>query len=120
MPTLTLRATLSNGTSVSANVTGNEASFLTGMLSHQAALSDFAVASAAVASEVASLKRGDVAFVLPGTSFMIFPVGLVITGTWAVAGILVYGLGTLERKGHAKGFQKKRRDVLRWGRTRRV
>lgn len=101
MPSLTL-----TGPTPSRNLTTtlspNEAAFLTGVFSDKTPISDFSAAQAAVDAQLQRLRNGtgtepDVAFILPGTQILIFPVGLIITGTWALLGIAAYGFGTVER-----------------------
>jgi len=108
MPTLTLTGVNVAGQTVSTNVSSNEAAFITGVFSKEVIRSDLAVAQAAVDQMVASLRNGTVAFVLPGVQIMIFPVGLVITGTWLLIGLSFYGLGTYERFNHAENYRRRR------------
>lgn len=97
MPTVTLSATNSLGQTVSTNVSANEAAFVAGVFSQSVIVSDFSRAMLAVQDEVAGLKNGTVAFVLPGVQVMVFPIGLVITSVWLAIGIAVYGYGTFQR-----------------------
>jgi hypothetical protein len=82
MPIVTLKATNGNGQSVSTVISSNEAAFVAGEFSKD---------------ELAALKNGTVAFVLPGTQLMIFPIGLIITSVWLVLGFIAYGMGTYAR-----------------------
>ncbi|KAL2018365.1 hypothetical protein VTK56DRAFT_900 [Thermocarpiscus australiensis] len=97
MPIVTLKATNGQGRSVSTNVSSNEAAFVTGVFSQEVVMSGFGKAELAVEQEMARLKNGTVAFVLPGVQIMIFPIGLVITSVWLVIGLAAYGFGTYER-----------------------
>uniref|UniRef100_L2FJ70 Uncharacterized protein n=1 Tax=Colletotrichum fructicola (strain Nara gc5) TaxID=1213859 RepID=L2FJ70_COLFN len=108
MPTLTLTGVNAAGQSVSTNVSSNEASFITGVFSKEIVRSDVAMAQAAVDDVVAGLKNGTVAFVLPGVQLMIFPVGLIVTGTWLLIGVAFYGFGTYERIGYADSYRRRR------------
>ncbi|KAL0944919.1 uncharacterized protein CTRU02_202806 [Colletotrichum truncatum] len=108
MPTLTLTGINAVGQTVNTNVSANEASFVTGVFSKEIVRSDLAMAQAAVDDMVAGLKNGTVAFVLPGTQLMIFPVGLVVTGTWLLIGVAFYGFGTYERIGYAESYRRRR------------
>lgn len=107
MPTLTLSAVTSTGARISSNVSLNEAVFIVGVFSKDVILSDFAAAQQAVSLQQAGLKNGTVAFVLPGVNLMIFPTGLVITGTWLLIGMAVYGFGTYERIQHVTAYKRR-------------
>lgn len=97
MPVVTLRATNAQGRTVSTNVSSNEAAFVAGVFSQKKPVSSFRLAELAVEKEMVLLKNGTTAFVLPGVQLMIFPVGLVITSIWMVAGFIAYGIGTYAR-----------------------
>lgn len=107
MPTLTLSATNATGGLVNTNVTLNEASFLNGVFSRQTVQSDFSAAQAAVDDQVAALRNGTVAFVLPGVQLMIFPIGLIITSIWLAVGLAAYGMGTFERIQYAEMYKQR-------------
>lgn len=55
-----------------------------------------AITATKPASAQAAVAKASV-FVLPGTTLGIFPIGLVVTGSWAVLFILTFGLGTVGR-----------------------
>jgi hypothetical protein len=97
MPVVTLKATNGNGQTVSTNVSSNEAAFVTGFFSSEVVMSNFTMAQLAVDEEVARLRNGTVAFVLPGIQLMIFPIGLIITSIWLLLGVVAYGMGTYAR-----------------------
>jgi len=97
MPVVTLKATNANGQVVTTNVSSNEAAFVAGEFSRDVVMSNFRLAELAVEAEVALLKNGTVAFVLPGVELMIFPIGLIITSVWLVLGVGAYGMGTYAR-----------------------
>lgn len=107
MPVLTLTAETDDGNTVATNVSSNEAVFVTGVFSQEVVMSDFARASAAVDEVVAQMKNGTVAFVLPGVQLMIYPIGLIITGTWLVLGLLAYGIGTYDRIRFAESYRRR-------------
>ncbi|UKZ83142.1 hypothetical protein TrVFT333_010947 [Trichoderma virens FT-333] len=107
MPTLTLSAVTSTGARISSNVSLNEAVFLVGVFSKDIILSDFAAAQQAVTLQHDGLKNGTVAFVLPGVNILIFPTGLVITGTWLFIGLCAYGYGTYERIQHVTAYKRR-------------
>ncbi|ELR04072.1 hypothetical protein VC83_06718 [Pseudogymnoascus destructans] len=49
----------------------------------------------------------DVAFVLPGTKIAIFPIGSIITGTWAVLFVGVIGWGTVGRMRFRENYRRR-------------
>lgn len=106
MPVLTLTAVNSLGQTVNTKVSSNEAAFVTGVFSQSTVMSDFSIASLAVQDQVAGLKNGTVAFVLPGVRIMVFPIGLIITSTWLAIGLAVYGMGTIQRMGFRDRYQR--------------
>lgn len=97
MPVVTLNANNSLGQRVSTNVSSNEAAFVAGVFSQDVVMSTFRQAELAVEAELAALRNGTVAFVLPGVQIMIFPVGLLITGLWTIVGVAAYAYGTYTR-----------------------
>ena len=97
IPVITLKATNGNGQVVTTNVSSNEAAFVAGEFSQDIVMSNTRLAELAVEAELALLKNGTVAFVLPGVQLMIFPIGLVITSVWMLLGFLAYGMGTYAR-----------------------
>lgn len=86
---------------------------MAGVFSKDVFLSDFTKASQAVDDIVARLnafdpsKPNQIAFVLPGVQFMIFPIGMVITGIWLIAGVAVVGYGTVERMNYRRQFRRR-------------
>ncbi|KAF7560646.1 hypothetical protein G7046_g3521 [Stylonectria norvegica] len=117
MPILTLTAKNTTGATVSTNVSSNEAAFLTGVFSQQVVMSDFSAAQAAVDAQIAGLKNGTVAFVLPGVQLMVFPIGLIITSVWLVLGMAAYGFGTYERLRHAEAYRRRLGMKMNRGKT---
>lgn len=97
MPVVTLKAVDGNGQTVSTTVSSNEAAFVAGVFSQEVVMSTFRLAELAVEEEVARLKNGTTAFVLPGVQLLIFPIGLIITSVWMVIGITAYAAGTYAR-----------------------
>jgi hypothetical protein len=104
MPMITLRAANGSG-EVRTTVSSNEASFLAGVFSSQSVMSDFSAAQLAVDQSTEALRNGTIAFVLPGTQIMIFPIGLVVTGTWLLIGLTAYGYGTFQRMQYAEMYK---------------
>lgn len=107
MPVLTLTGENSEGQTVATNVSSNEAVFVTGVFSQMVVMSDFARASAAVDEVVEQMRNGTVAFVLPGVQLMVYPIGLIITGSWLVLGLLAYGIGTYDRMRFAETYKRR-------------
>ncbi|KAH6663948.1 hypothetical protein F5X68DRAFT_161182 [Plectosphaerella plurivora] len=107
IPTLTLSAVNSTGQTVRTNVSSNEAAFLTGVFSKEVILSDFALAQQAQTNMTQRLANKEVAFVLPGVTIMIFPIGLIVTSVWLVIGLAAYGYGTYQRVGYAESFRRR-------------
>lgn len=113
MPVLTLRAG-----NLETTVSPNSASFITGVFSNSTPQSSFSLAQRAVDAEVARLEAGEVAFVLPGTQILIFPIGLVITGTWLLIGVMAYGYGTYQRYQFMVTFKQRKAAMDNLGRGR--
>jgi hypothetical protein len=107
MPVVTLSAVNAAGQTVSTNVSSNEAAFVAGVFSQEIIMSTSALAQVAVDDQLRGLANGTVAFVLPGVNILIFPVGLIVTGTWMVLGLAVYGAGTIARIGFADSFKRR-------------
>lgn len=107
MPVLTLTAQTADGQTVATNVSSNEAVFVTGVFSQEVVMSDFARASLAVDEVVAQMNNATVAFVLPGVQLMVYPVGLIIAGSWLVLGVLAYGIGTYDRIRFAEAYRRR-------------
>ncbi|KAI9172528.1 hypothetical protein HJFPF1_02030 [Paramyrothecium foliicola] len=107
MPVLTLSAQNASGARVTTTVSLNEAVFLTGVFSNEIIVSDFGAAKASVDNSRAQLTSGQIAFVLPGTQIMIFPIGLIITSVWLLLGVSAYGYGTIQRMSYAESYKRR-------------
>ncbi|EGZ72737.1 hypothetical protein NEUTE2DRAFT_85206 [Neurospora tetrasperma FGSC 2509] len=118
LPIVTLSGVNPQGAAVSTNISSNEAAFVAGVFSKEVVLSDFNRAQLAVEDEIARLKNGTTAFVLPGVQIMIFPVGLVITSVWLAIAIAAYGYGTFVRYNFAVQYKQRRAVVERGGMAR--
>ena len=55
--------------------------------------------------------RASSKFVLPGTTFGIFPTGFIVTTAWMILFLIAYGVGTVGRLRHRKVFRA-RRDAV--------
>ncbi|KAH7625454.1 hypothetical protein B0T09DRAFT_63679 [Sordaria sp. MPI-SDFR-AT-0083] len=115
LPVVTLSATTPSGGQVSTNISSNEAAFVAGVFSTEVVLSDFNRAQLAVEDEIARLKDGTTAFVLPGVQILIFPIGLIITSVWLAVFIAAYGYGTFCRYQFAVQYRERRAVVERGG-----
>jgi len=113
MPTVTLSAVNAAGNVVSTNVTANEAAFMVGVFAKATVISSTGAAQLAVNDQIAGLHNGTVAFVVPGYSFMLFPVGLVICSTWLLVGLIAYGMGTYARIQYAEAYKRAARRTAR-------
>lgn len=107
MPVLTLSGVNSQGRTVSTNVSSNEAAFVTGVFSQEIVMSPFRLAELAVEDELARLRNGTTAFVLPGVQIMIFPIGLIITSLWTVIGVSAYAFGTYNRYNFREAYRRR-------------
>lgn len=105
IPQISLQATV-NGTAVSVQMSPSDSAyFVTGQFKDLATPQSIAIAAnpATAAAAIAAAKG----FVLPGTTFGIFPTGLIITGTWCFLFILAFGLGTAGRIRHREIYRKR-------------
>jgi len=107
MPVLTLSGINAQGRQVSTNVSSNEAAFVTGIFSQEIVMSAFRLAELAVEDEVARMRNGTSAFVLPGVQIMIFPIGLIITSIWTVVGVGAYAMGTYARYNFREHYRRR-------------
>lgn len=94
VPTVNLAALDASGSKVTTSLSSSEATFVSGVFADQ---SKATTTGAAAAASATAAVAAAVAFVLPGTKILIFPVGAIITGTWAVLGIATVMYGTIGR-----------------------
>lgn len=120
MPVVTLSGQNAAGQTVSTNVSSNEAAFLVGVFSTNVVLSTTALAQLAVDQVTAGLANGTVAFVLPGVNLMIFPVGLIIAGSWFAIGIAVIGFGFFERVQYRESYRRRAAIAAKGSSARRI
>ncbi|TLD15242.1 hypothetical protein PspLS_10650 [Pyricularia sp. CBS 133598] len=107
MPVVTLSAVNPTGQTVTTNVSSNEAAFVAGVFSESTVMSEFGVANMAVDRSLEMLANGTIAFVLPGVSIMIFPVGLIVTSIWTVGLCGAIAFGTFNRIGFREQFRRR-------------
>ncbi|CAG8979766.1 hypothetical protein HYALB_00012403 [Hymenoscyphus albidus] len=93
VPSVTLSATDALGKPVNTTLSSSEATFVNGVFAQSVAPS-----RSQLAPPLQTLvpEKGTL-FVLPGTKFEIFPIGFVITSTWAVLFISTIAYGTYGR-----------------------
>jgi len=110
IPTISLSATSpSTRLEVTTNVsTLSTAYFVTGKFAGQGT----AAAGAAAPSAVAAATKEGSTFTLPGKTLGIFPIGLIVTGTWCVLFIGAVSWGTLGRIMARKRFLQQNRIAL--------
>lgn len=120
MPTVTLSAVNAGGQTVNTTVSSNEATFLTGVFSDMVVLSDTAKAQAAVDDVTQGLSNGTIAFVLPGVNLLIFPIGLIICGSWTVIGAAVIGFGFFERVQYRESYRRRSAIANKGSASRRI
>jgi hypothetical protein len=96
IPVVTLNATNSAGRAVTATLSSDEATFVSGIFSDTANATS-AAAAAASASAAASAVAAAQPFQMPGTTIAIFPIGAIITGVWALLGVGTVTYGTIGR-----------------------
>lgn len=106
IPQIQLHATSPNGTTITSDITSSDtAYFVVGQFKGQATLEIAAkAADPLMAQEAINVSKG---FVLPGTTFGIFPVGLIVTGTWTLLFFLAFGLGTFGRIRHRDMYRRR-------------
>lgn len=67
---------------------------------------DFSVNSASPEFQKQAIEQSSV-FVLPGTTFGIFPTGMIVTLSWLLIFVLAYGFGTWKRYQHREFYRKR-------------
>lgn len=89
VPTVSLTGTDSTGKKVNTTLSSQEATFVSGV---------FATVTTPTASQISPpiqtlVVAADKPFVLPGVNILIFPIGAIITGAWAIlfCGTIAYG-----------------------------
>ncbi|MCJ1405914.1 hypothetical protein MMC11_009148 [Xylographa trunciseda] len=112
MPDVTVSAMAQDGTMLDAMLDNTQASFVTGVFSD----TETAVASAAPSASSASAAPASATtpagpFVLPGVVLGIFPIGLLVTGAWAILFFLVVGLGTIGRINVRTTYRRRAKDL---------
>lgn len=105
IPQITLQATI-NGTVVSTQINpADTVYFVTGQFKDQTT-PQLSAEAANPATAMAAIADSQ-GFTLPGTKFGVFPVGLIITGSWCLLFVLAFGLGTVGRLRHRDIYRKR-------------
>ena len=114
IPQISLLANV-NGTAITADVNPSDTVyFVAGQFKDDA--TPQVVAQAANPVMAVAAIQASKGFVLPGTTFGIFPLGLIVTGAWTVLFFLAFGLGTLGRMRHREIYRKRIAANSRMGR----
>lgn len=106
IPQITLHVPSSNGNVISSDLPASDTVyFVAGQFTKEATPELAAkAANPLMAQKAIADAQG---FVLPGTTFGIFPVGLIVTGSWTALFFLAFGLGTLGRIRHRDVYRKR-------------
>jgi len=113
IPTIQLGAD-KDGAKVSTNLTSSSmVYFVSGIF--QGKSDAGAAAAVPTAAAAAAVKAG--AFVLPGTTLGIFPVGLIVTSVWALLFVAAVGYGTWGRIQFREQFRKRKGLALAAGKA---
>ncbi|KAI0997964.1 hypothetical protein K3495_g10226 [Podosphaera aphanis] len=93
VPTISLSAIDTTGVAVNTSLSNDEATFVNGVFAQQ-----LVPTKAQLAPPIQTLVVApDAPFVVPGLTILIFPMGLIITGTWTILFITTLTIGTLGR-----------------------
>ena len=101
VPNIALSGTAKNGTIITTELSSKDASFVNGVFADQATNTTSAATSASSAAASQS------AFILPGKSLGIFPVGLIITSAWTFLFVVTVGFGTIERIRFREAYRRR-------------
>lgn len=82
-----------NGQTVNTSLSSSEATFVNGVFAKAATTTKAPAQSPLQTLVVAS----DAPFVVPGLNILIFPIGAIITGVWAILFVAAVGWGTVGR-----------------------
>ncbi|RDL39927.1 Uncharacterized protein BP5553_04267 [Venustampulla echinocandica] len=111
VPAVTLKAVNSTGQLVNTTLSSQEATFVAGVFSTQVVPT-----RSQLAPPIQTLVvTGDQPFVVPGLNILIFPIGAVITGVWAILLIATIGLGTFRRMQFRENFRRRQAREMKGG-----
>lgn len=114
-PLVTLSRTLADGTTINTTLTSAQSSFVNGVFAQEAQV----IPSATYDPPLQTLVVADgETFVLPGVNIMIFPIGAVITGVWALLFTATIAYGTHGRMRFREMYRRRKamlekKDVAR-------
>lgn len=106
MPTVTLSGTNAQGSTTSTTLSMSEAAFLVGSFAQQKSVTQANVASAQKPLQTLVVQPGQ-QFVLPGTKILITPIGVAVTGTWALLLASTIGYGTFMRMKFKEQYRRR-------------
>ncbi|EPE28291.1 hypothetical protein GLAREA_09411 [Glarea lozoyensis ATCC 20868] len=104
VPTVTLTAMNATGQLVNTTLSSQEATFVNGVFATQVVPTKSQVAPPI---QTLVIKDGST-FVVPGLNILIFPIGGIITGTWALLFVGVVGWGTVGRMQFREQYRRRR------------
>lgn len=113
-PTVTLTGTNPNGLTVNTTLASGEATFVSGVFAKTATVTKTSVQSPIQTLVVAA----NAPFVVPGLNILIFPIGGIITGIWAVLLISTIGYGTFGRMQFRESFRRRAAVMEKGGQAR--
>jgi hypothetical protein len=101
MPMISIKAETADGQFLTTNMSNQEAAFINGVYSDPAF----------TASQAASFAATGTPFVLPGTTFGIFPTGYIVTAIWTVLFLAAVGAGTVGRYNFRQSYRRRNGHV---------
>ncbi len=112
LPQIRLSAMTAATGPVNTTISTDEATFVNGIFA-----AGIATLSTPGAPEVISpINSNGLKFAMPGTTLGIFPIGFIITGSWAVAFVGVVGYGTVGRLRFRDQYRRRiKRELVRAG-----
>jgi hypothetical protein len=109
-PSINLTGNQPSGTTVKTSLSSSDASFVNGVFSEAATTVTKAEVSPPMQTLVVASGQ---TFVLPGTHILIFPIGAIITGTWALLLIVTIGYGTFGRMQFRDQYRRRSQRALK-------
>jgi hypothetical protein len=103
VPVVTLSAVNATGQTVTANLSSNEATFVNGVFATQVVPTK----SQAIPPIQTLVVASGAPFVVPGLNILIFPIGGIVTGIWAVLLIGTIGYGTVGRMQFREQYRRR-------------
>jgi hypothetical protein len=117
VPMVTLTGVDSTGATVNTTLSSTEATFVSGVFAQDS--TTITPSKAAVASPIQTLVvAANEPFVVPGLHIIIFPIGGIITGIWAVLGIATVIYGTVGRMRFREQYRRRSARAEKGGQPR--